>query len=91
MLCGRKVRDFEAYRANADDGDIAYCNTLAKAYEWLSQLNMEGFGGKENLHGIINRMTDEDAECRPGALEVSETLRQCKNSGGTLFIGDCTA
>lgn len=90
VLCGRKVRDFEAYRADSG-GDIAYCNTLPKAFEWLAQLNMEGFEGKRKLHGIIKRMTDPDEARRPNALEVSITLGQCKNSNGTSFIGNCAA
>ena len=89
VLCGRRIRDFEAYRADSE-GDIAYRNTLPQAFEWLSQLNMEGFEGKNKLQGIIKRMTDPDARRRPNALEVSQTLRHCKNSNGTRFVGDCT-
>ncbi|MCJ1381954.1 hypothetical protein MMC17_005066 [Xylographa soralifera] len=90
VLCGRKVRDFEAYRADSE-GDIAYRNTLPKALEWLSQLNMNGFEGKDRLLGIIREMTDPDAKRRPTALKVAQTLQQCKNRNGTLFIGECAA
>ncbi|KAL8827449.1 MAG: hypothetical protein Q9191_003174 [Dirinaria sp. TL-2023a] len=84
VLCGRKVRDFEAYRANSD-GDIAYCNTISKALKWQPLSNMK------QVLDVIKGMVDQDAKQRPTALEISQALSKCKNSNGTPFVGDCAA
>ena len=84
VLSGRKIRRFEQFRAD-QEGDTAYCNTLPKVLEWLSQLDMR------EVHDIIECMIDKDAERRPTALEVSESLRKCRNRNGLPFAGDCAA
>ena len=84
VLCGCKVQDFEAERANSE-GDIAYCNTISKALKWQPLLDMK------EVHDIIKSMVDQDAERRPTALKVAQDLKKCKNSNGTSFAGDCSA
>ena len=84
VLSGLKIRDFEQFRAD-QEGDIAYCNTLPKVLEWLKKLDME------EVHDIIKRMVDKDAERRPTALEVSQSLEECRTGNGIPFTGGCAA
>ena len=86
VINGRRIRDFEAYRAD-EEGRHAYCYTLPKTLDWLSDLEIERYETKDRFQGILRRMIDEDPSQRPEARDVCNTLRQCKSSDGKPRCG----
>ena len=84
VLCGRRVRDFEKFRAD-DEGEAAYHRTLPKTVVWLSTIDNKEHKDKEKFLGVIRSMIETDASKRPHAAEIGRIVEECKTSGGLIF------
>lgn len=88
VLCGRRVRDFEDFRAN-DEGEVAYDRTLTKTLGWLSTMENKEQENQETFKNVIRSMMETDASKRPKAENVALIMRECKGCSGLVFSGDC--
>lgn len=87
MISGRRIQDFEAFRAD-ESGRHAYRDTLPKTLEWLSSLDGgHRYETKERFQGILRRMIDADPRQRPEARDVCSVLRQCNSFDGNPRCG----
>ena len=86
MLCGKRVRDFEKYRADKK-GEVAYHLTLR---DWLADLDNQIHDNGNIVRKTIRNMIETEASKRPSAVEVARIMRECKTSGGLVFSGDCS-
>ena len=74
VLCGRRVRDFETFRAD-EQGEVAYHRTLPKTLEWLSRLDNQEHDNQNTVQKVIQDMIDTDASKRPTAVNVARIMR----------------